>query len=162
MKKFNIFKYNIGRIVIGKNAQWKNEINIGKVNNQKFTAIPHNALIEKITYKLAAYGIDIEVKEESYTSKSDALACDILPKYEKGNNGNYTFKGKRIKRGLYHSSIGKLINADVNGAINILRKAIGDGFVKDLINKGFVFNPVTWQTAPSDEMKKINWTVSLI
>lgn len=145
---------NIGRVVIGKNTQWKNEINIGKVNNQKFVFIPHNALIQKITYKLNNYGIDVKDNEESYTSKSDALACDHLPIYKEGESGKYRFKGKRIKRGLYRSSIGKLINADVNGAINILRKVIGDGFVKDLINKGFVFNPVTWQRAPSDEMKK--------
>ena len=81
------------------------------------------------------------VQEESYTSKSDALALDNLPKYRKENDKKHVFLGKRKKRGLYQSSIGKLINADINRAINILRKVIGDGFVNNLVNKGFVFNP---------------------
>jgi len=69
------------------------------------------------------------------------LALDNLPKYKKGNKKKHVFLGKRKKRGLYQSSIGKLINADINGAINILRKVIGDGFVKNLANKGLIFNP---------------------
>lgn len=137
-------KNNLGKVIIGKNDQWKNEINIGKVNNQKFTAIPYNSLISKIKYKLENYGIEVIENEESYTSKSDALVCDLLPKYNKKQTKKYKFLGKRLKRGLYRSSNKKLINADVNGAINILRKVIGDGFVKNLANKGYVYNPVIW------------------
>jgi putative transposase len=90
------------------------------------------------------YGIEVVENEESYTAKSDALVCDILPKYDKKQPKKYKFLGKRLKRGLYRSSNGKLINADVNGAINILRKVIGDDFVKNLANKEFVYNPVIW------------------
>jgi len=104
--------------------------------------VPFNLLINLITYKVKEYGIKVIIQEESYTSKSDALACDILPIYDKKDKTNYTFKGKRKKRGLYQSSIGKLVNADVNGSLNILRKVIGDGFIRNLINSGCVFQPI--------------------
>jgi putative transposase len=134
-------KKDIGKIVIGKNKDWKQNINIGKVNNQKFVNIPFESLISKIEYKAKNHNIEVILQEESYTSKSDALALDNLPKYNKKDNKKHSFLGKRVKRGLYQSSIGKLINADINGAINILRKVIGDGFVQNLVNKGYVFNP---------------------
>ena len=134
---------DIGRIVIGKNNGWKQDINIGKVNNQKFVFIPFEKLISQIEYKAKLVNIQVDINEESYTSKSDALALDILPVYRKNSTEKYEFLGRRVKRGLYKSSIGKMINADVNGAINILRKVIGDDFVKNLTNKGFVFNPET-------------------
>jgi putative transposase len=136
---------DIGTVVIGKNDGWKQDINIGKVNNQTFVNIPYNSMTQKIKYKLEEFGIDVIEQEESYTSKSDALVCDSLPTYgvkKEEKKQKHTFKGKRVKRGLYQSSIGKLINADVNGALNILRKVIGDGFIVNLANKGFVFNPV--------------------
>ncbi len=135
-------KHNIGTIIIGKNERWKDEINIGKVNNQNFVSVPFNLLINLITYKAKEYGIKVIIQEESYTSKSDALACDILPTFDKKDKTNYIFKGKRKKRGLYQSSIGKLVNADVNGSLNILRKVIGDGFIRNLINSGCVFQPI--------------------
>jgi putative transposase len=134
---------DIGRIVIGKNNGWKQDINIGKVNNQKFVFIPFEKLISQIEYKAKLVNIQVDINEESYTSKSDSLALDILPVYRKNSSEKYKFLGRRVKRGLYKSSIGKIINADVNGAINILRKVIGDDFVKNLTNKGFVFNPET-------------------
>lgn len=126
---------NIGRIVIGQNKQWKQEINISKRNNQAFVNIPHSRLIDKISYKAELVGILVEVNEESYTSKCDALALEVLGKHE-------VYLGKRVKRGLFQSSTGKLINADVNGAINIARKVIGDCFAKSIINSGLAFNPV--------------------
>lgn len=137
---------DIGRIVIGKNNGWKQDINIGKVNNQKFVFIPFERLISQIEYKAKLVNIQVDINEESFTSKSDALALDILPVYKKNNPKKHEFLGRRVKRGLYKSSIGKTINADVNGAINILRKVIGDDFVKNLTNRGFVFNPETIST----------------
>lgn len=86
------------------------------------------------------YGIEVVVREENYTSKASALDLDNLPTY--GDGQKKTFTGKRVKRGLYCTSIGKLLNADVNGAINILRKEIGDAFVKGLTDSGCVFQPV--------------------
>ena len=139
-------EHDVGRIVIGKNKDWKQDINIGKVNNQKFVSIPFQSLIDKLVYKAQAYGIKVDENEESYTSKADALACNVLPKKTKASQKKqkHTFSGKRVKRGLYQSSIGKLINADVNGAINILRKVIGDDFIQGLVDKGAVFTPVRW------------------
>lgn len=135
-------KQDIGTVIIGRNKGWKKEVNIGRVNNQKFTAIPHHQLLEQLRYKLNAIGVRVLEQEESYSSKSDALAGDILPVYEQGKT--YTFAGKRVKRGLYQSSIGKVIHADVNGALNILRKVLGDDFIRDLVHSGCVFQPSYW------------------
>lgn len=136
---------DIGSVVIGKSKDWKQNINIGKKNNQQFVSIPFATLINQLQYKLQAYGINVILNEESYTSKADSLACDTIPTYKKGDNTQHAFSGQRKKRGLYQSSIGKLLHADINGAINILRKVIGDGFVKNLIDSGCVFQPTCWQ-----------------
>ena len=126
---------NIGTIIIGLNKEWKNEINIGKRNNQHFVSIPHSKLINKIVYKAKLLGINVIIHEESYTSKIDHLAFEPLKKQE-------SYLGKRKKRGLFQSSIGKLINSDINGAIGIARKVIGDSFIGKIIDSGFVFNPI--------------------
>lgn len=126
---------NIGTIIIGLNKEWKNEINIGKRNNQHFVSIPHSKLIDKIVYKANLLGIEVITHEESYTSKIDHLAFEPLKKQE-------SYLGKRKKRGLFQSSVGKLINADINGAIGIARKVVGDSFIGKIIDSGFVFNPV--------------------
>jgi putative transposase len=126
---------NIGTIIIGLNKGWKNKINIGKRNNQHFVSIPHSKLINKIVYKTKLLGINVIIHEESYTSKIDHLAFEPLKKQE-------SYLGKRKKRGLFQSSIGKLINSDINGAIGIARKVIGDSFIGKIIDSGFVFNPI--------------------
>ena len=126
---------NIGTIIIGLNKGWKNKINIGKRNNQHFVSIPHSKLINKIVYKAKLLGINVMIHEESYTSKIDHLAFEPLKKQE-------SYLGKRKKRGLFQSSIGKLINSDINGAIGIARKVIGDSFIGKIIDSGFVFNPI--------------------
>jgi IS605 OrfB family transposase len=114
---------NIGTLVIGLNKGWKQDINIGKVNNQKFVSIPHTILIEQIKYKCYALGITVIVREESYTSKASAMDNDVIPMY--GCKVVPKFSGCRVKRGLYKSPQG-LVNADVNSALNILRKETGD------------------------------------
>jgi IS605 OrfB family transposase len=135
---FNIVKYcldnDISKIVIGHNLEWKQEVNIGKRNNQNFVQIPHSRLISYIQYKAKKHGVIVEEVKESYTSKTDSLALETIEKHD-----NYL--GKRKKRGLFQSSIGKLINADINGAINILRKCIGDSFLERIISRGGVFLP---------------------
>ena len=128
-------EHNIGTIVIGLNKGWKNEINLGKKTNQKFVEIPHSKLIDKITYKGKLVGIDVQTTEESYTSKVDHLAFENLKKHD-------VYLGKRKKRGLFQSSIGKLLNADVNGAIGIGRKVFDDSYVCEIIGSGFAFNPI--------------------
>jgi len=120
----------IGHIVIGKNDSWKQSINLGKRNNQNFVAIPFNKLIGQIQYKASLVGITVTTIEEGYTSKCSALDLESIGKHE-----DHTYAGKRIKRGLFSTSLGLLINADVNGALNILRKVIGEDFLKPFIEK---------------------------
>ncbi|MEG4458883.1 transposase [Microcoleus sp. N9_A1] len=105
----------IGTLVIGKNAQWKTEINLGKQTNQNFVSIPHSRLIEMLEYKARLVGITVIVQEESYTSRSSFLGLDPIPVYGKTEK-EPVFTGKRISRGLYKTSTGRLINADVNGS----------------------------------------------
>ena len=125
---------NIGNIVIGKNKQWKTNINLGCRNNQNFTGIPFNRLINMIQYKAEFFGIKVLVTEESYTSKSSFLDLDILPKFSDESSVKYTFSGSRITRGLYKTK-NIVINADVNGAYNILRKVDFNLFSKEDIPK---------------------------
>ncbi len=117
----------IGTLVIGKNAQWKTEIDLGKQTNQNFVSIPHARLIEMLEYKTQLVGIKVIVQEESYTSRANFLNLDPIPVYGKTDK-DPVFQGKRIKRGLYKTSGGQLINSDVNAAYNILRKAIPNAF----------------------------------
>ena len=126
---------NIGSIVIGLNKGWKQNINLGKKTNQKFVEIPFSKLIDKISYKGKLTGIDVITTEESYTSKIDHLAFEPLKNQD-------IYLGKRKKRGLFQSSVGKLLNADINGAIGIGRKVFGDSYVNRIISSGFTFNPV--------------------
>jgi IS605 OrfB family transposase len=126
----------ISRLIVGKNDRWKQDINIGKSNNQQFTAIPHTRLIQMLEYKGALVGIKVMTTEEAYTSKASALDGDALPKYREATP---RFSGKRIKRGLYRSGTGRFINADVNGSLNIGRKVIPD-FMKGI--EGLPFIPV--------------------
>ncbi len=118
-------KNDIGKIIIGKNDGWKAEINLGKKTNQSFNSIPHNKLISKIKYKAELQGIEVILTEESYTSKASFIDNDILPKFYKENKEKYEFNGKRISRGLYKSIKSNFVlNADVNGSLNIARKVI--------------------------------------
>ncbi|MEG4465359.1 transposase [Microcoleus sp. AT9_B5] len=117
----------IGTLVIGKNAQWKTEIDLGSQTNQNFVSIPHSRLNEMLEYKARLAGINVIVQEESYTSRSSFLGLDPIPVYGKTEK-EPVFTGKRIKRGLYKTSTGQLINSDVNAAYNILRKAIPNAF----------------------------------
>ncbi|MBD2196949.1 MULTISPECIES: RNA-guided endonuclease InsQ/TnpB family protein [Calothrix] len=114
----------IGQLIIGNNLRWKQDINIGKKNNQDFTKIPHAKLISLLTYKAQLAGIEVVLTEESYTSKASALDGDELPVYHSKTNHQPVFSGQRIQRGLYKTHTGKFINADTNGSLNIARKVI--------------------------------------
>lgn len=113
---------NINTLIIGNNKEWKQEINIGKVNNQNFINIPHSTFIQMLEYKAKLVGINIIIREESYTSKCSFLDNEIIQKHD-------IYLGKRIKRGLFKSSNGNLINADLNASYNILKKAVPNAFV---------------------------------
>lgn len=113
---------NVSKLVIGKNKEWKQEVKLKKKNKQNFIQIPFNSLMSKIKEKLSCYGIEVLEQEESYTSKASALDFDKIPVYN-GKSANVKFSGNRAKRGLYKTKQGVLINADLNGALNIMRKA---------------------------------------
>lgn len=110
---------DLNTLIIGNNKGWKQDINIGKRNNQSFVQIPYSTFIKMIEYKCKLVGINVLITEESYTSKCSFLDSEDIKKQKE-------YKGKRIKRGLFKSSEGVLINADVNGSLNILRKVVGN------------------------------------
>lgn len=114
---------DIGKLVLGYNEDFQRNSNIGSINNQNFVNIPCGKLRDKLIYLCKLYGIEFKLQEESYTSKASFFDGDEIPIYDKENPQEYIFSGKRIKRGLYQTSTGKLINADCNGALNILRKS---------------------------------------
>ena len=116
-------KNQIGTLVCGYNVTFQRNSNIGKVNNQNFVNIPFGKIREKFQYLCQLYGLEYVEQEESYTSKASFLDRDEMPVYNADNPQEYEFSGKRIKRGLYRSAKGIELNADVNGAANILRKS---------------------------------------
>ncbi|MFB2771217.1 RNA-guided endonuclease InsQ/TnpB family protein [Pelatocladus sp. BLCC-F211] len=128
---------DIGQLIIGNNQGWKQELNIGKKNNQEFTKIPHAKLINLLTYKAHLAGIQIVLTEESYTSKASALDGDKLPVYQSKAEIKLVFTGKRVNRGLYKTSIGRTINADTNGSLNIARKVIPN-FMDGIVGLPFI------------------------
>ena len=124
-------KEKISKLIVGYNKNWKQNINIGKANNQNFVNIPFRKILDILKYKLEENGIECKEQEESYTSKSSYLDNDNIPTYHKGNSQEYLFSGKRITRNLYQSKQGKIINADLNGALNILKKS-GERLIEEL------------------------------
>ena len=127
----------VSTIYVGHNKEWKQNIKLGRKNNQNFVSVPFNDLIEALKYKIEKFlYINLFIVEESYTSK-----CDHLVKETMEHHDNYL--GKRVKRGLFKSSTGKELNADINGAIGILRKgnAISDDQIKILRDRGDIVSP---------------------
>ncbi len=116
-----LVEQRIGTLIIGKNPLWKQEVTMGRRNNQTFVNIPHARFISMLTYKAELVGIQVIVGEESYTSKASFLDLDPISTYGKVKQ-EPVFSGRRVKRGLYKSKSGKKLNADVNGSYNILRK----------------------------------------
>ena len=134
-------EHEIGTLVLGSNAFWKQDANMGKQNNQSFVSIPFDMLKNMIKLKACEYGITVTGTEESYTSKASFLDHDEIPVYVNNSNQKHSFSGfsgKRTKRGLYRASDGTLINADLNGAANILRKA---GYDTSCIQLSGLLNP---------------------
>jgi putative transposase len=111
----------IGTLVFGWNKGQKDSINLGRKTNQKFVQIPTARLKGRIEQLCLKYGIHFVETEESYTSKASFLDSDVLPKFGEKPEG-WKESGKRVKRGLYRSADGTRVNADCNGAANILRK----------------------------------------
>jgi IS605 OrfB family transposase len=126
----------IGTLVIGKNNRWKQEVEMGKRNNQNFVQIPHARFISMLTYKAELVGITVKVTEESYTSQASLLDLDPLPVWKPNDETKHTFSGKRVERGLYQASNGRYINADTNGAGNTIRKVAPDAFESEGVEDG--------------------------
>ena len=113
----------IGVLVCGYNSDFQRDSHMGRVTNQQFVNIPFNKLIQKLKYLCELYGIEYHEQEESYTSKASFWDKDEMPMYSADNPQKYEFSGSRIHRGLYRANTGFEFNADVNGALNILRKS---------------------------------------
>ena len=122
----------LNSIIIGYNMFWKQKVNIGKRNNQNFVQIPFHKLKWFIEYKAEKCGLNIILNEESYTSKCSFLDLEEIKKHE-------IYRGKRIKRGLFKSNKGVLINSDVNGSYNILKKAVPKVFADGI--EGVIVHP---------------------
>jgi putative transposase len=116
-------------LIIGKNKGMKQDINIGRRNNQNFVCIPHAKLISMIKYKAEQYGIIVHLNEESYTSKCSFFDNEPITKHKKGE-----YKGRRISRGMFKTNGGRIINADVNAAYNIMKKGmVGLSTINDMV-----------------------------
>jgi len=136
---------NLNTLVVGYNKGWKQEINLGSRNNQSFVQLPHTQFISMLSYKAQLKGINVLLTEESYTSKCSVIDNEMPKKHD-------TYMGKRIKRGLFISSSGIKINADLNGAMNILKKVTADKLLNQnlketLGSKGQVIWPLKLQVS---------------
>ncbi len=129
--------------MVSKNPGWKQQAELGRVNNQHFVGLPHARFIAMLEYKAKLAGIRCVLQEESYTSKASFLDGDPIPTYDPKREEEPRFSGKRIKRGLYRARDGRCLNADVNGSYNILRKALPTAFANGI--EGVVVRPV-WLT----------------
>jgi len=133
--------HEVGTIVIGYNPDWKRNSNIGKRNNQNFVQIPHGQLRNQLENLCERYRLRYIEQEESYTSIASFLDDDVIPVWN-GTHQEVAFSGKRVKRGLYRASNGEILNADANGAVNILRKSnhrFSDG---ERVARGLLANPL--------------------
>lgn len=118
-----LVRNKVSKLIFGHNNGQKEKINIGKVKNQNFVTIPFNQLITYLEYKCKEKGITFEIQEESYTSKVSFISNDKIPIFNDNSNQEYSFSGKRVKRGKYvDRKHGIIIHSDVNGSYNIMRK----------------------------------------
>ena len=114
---------DIGTLIAGYNVTFQRNSHIGKQNNQNFVNIPYGRLRDKLAYMCELNGITYVEQEESYTSKASFWDKDNIPVYNNDNPKEYEFSGNRVHRGLYETANGKIFNADINGALNIMRKS---------------------------------------
>jgi putative transposase len=129
-------EHGISKVVVGDVVKSLNQINLGKKTNQNFVNLSLGQFVDVLSYKLGSHGIELVVTDESYTSKASFLDDDKMPKrYNPKAKKKHTFNGQRVKRGLYKSSDGTLLNADANGAYNILRKTDSDFSFSKLAEK---------------------------
>ncbi|MEN8220122.1 MAG: transposase [Pseudomonadota bacterium] len=129
-------EHGISKVLVGDVVKSLNQINLGKKTNQNFVNLSLGQFVDKLSYKLGSHGIELIVTDESYTSKASFIDGDKMPKqYNPKAKQKRTFSGQRVKRGLYKSGDGTVINADANGAYNILRKTDSDFSFSKLAEK---------------------------
>ena len=134
-------KHSIGKLIIGYNPGIKQDINIGRTNNQNFVQIPFWQLRQKLIALCSRYGIEYLEQEESYSSKASFYDQDEIPVYNADNPSKHRFSGKRIKRGLYQTKDQHLVSADINGSANILVKS-KHRLDFERVCSGFLANPL--------------------
>ena len=134
-------KHQIGKLIVGYNPGIKQEINIGKSNNQNFVQIPFWQLRRKLEALGSRYGIEYLEQEESYTSRASFYDRDEIPIYDAHDSTKHIFSGRRIKRGLYRTKDKHLCNSDINGSANILAKCI-HRLSWERVSSGFLANPL--------------------
>lgn len=132
---------NIGVLVIGYNKDIKQRCDMGKRNNQKFASIPYSYFRQFLAYLCERHGIRYIEQEESYSSKASFKDLDNIPVCDKNTSGSYKFSGHRVKRGLYEFSDGIFVNADINGALNIMRKS-KQNFSYEELCRGLLDSPM--------------------
>jgi putative transposase len=152
----SILMNKIDYVVIGYNKEWKQNINLGKRTNQNFVQIPFSKILNHLTYKLQLNGIEVHLQEESYTSKCSYFDNEAIKKH-------MTYKGNRTKRGLFITSRGIKINADVNGSLNIHRKFIlkaANDVLFEPVGVGLVMNPIKINLRTNFSLEKIYSLIS--
>ena len=155
----------IGTVVVGYNPGMKQKINIGPVNNQHFTFIPHGKFRHQLQFLCEKHGIKYLEQEESYTSQSSFLDNDPLPVYGM-EAGDIRFSGRRVTRGAYYSGNGTMVNADINAAANIIRKSMQGvipGNMNDKLTSGVMSAPAKIRvvTRKCKPRRKLEESVSL-
>ena len=139
-------EHDIGKLVVGYNEDFQRSTDLGRKNNQTFVNIPYGRLRDKLEYLCRLNGIEYVKQEESYTSQASFWDQDEIPVYQAEDTNEYRFSGKRVSRGRYKTAEGKLLNADINGALNILRKSkVVD--LQVLYHRGEVDTPVRIRVA---------------
>ncbi len=134
-------EHQIGKLIVGYNPGIKQEINIGRSNNQNFVQIPFWQLKHKLEALCSRYGIIYLEQEESYSSKASFYDRDEIPVYNTDNPSKHKFSGRRIKRGLYQTANKHLVSSDINGSANILAKS-KHRLDFQRVSSGFLANPL--------------------
>ena len=142
-------KFKMGKLIIGYNPGIKQEIKIGRSNNQNFVQIPFWQLRRKLEALCSRYGIAYTEQEESYTSKASFYDRDEIPVYNADNPSQYKFSGRRIKRGLYRTRNKHLVSSDINGSANILKKCIHGLERTRCLGRPQAFQPSVFQRVSS-------------
>ena len=153
-------KNSIGNVVVGYNDGFQDNPDLGRVNNQNFVMIPFGKFKSRLEYLCKQHGINYVEQEESYTSKASFFDNDEMPKWNPVNPIKATFSGKRVKRGFYQTKSGKFVNADVNAALNILRKSnLTDLSV--LQSRGYVNEPLRIRVSSGQTSQERNFSTKV-